>query len=223
MPSKITIDQRSLIAELSASDPILKRVAEETLREAFFNPAVETMQMEFEGHPVTSEIAGGVDASNSSGTLEGSFREDESKGDAKPNLTGFIGFDKSPDEVLRPIRDRLDPSHPDGPKMVYAGRDKDRMIYRFRIDAPNEKVIYDETPIPWMEGTVSWAKRIESGFTGITHFLNISGSPASRSGAGIQVPGVLRGGRFRPVSYLSKIFNNFLRRVTGRADNGRGL
>lgn len=221
---KVTINQRQMILELTASDPILKRVAEQTLREAFFDPAVETMQAEFAAHPVTNEIAGGVGASNISNTLEGSFRELE--GGVPPNLWGFIGFDRAnhtPETALEPIERRLDPNDPDGPKMVYEGRDKAKLTYRFRIFAPNQDAIYSDskTHFYWAEG-LSWVKRIEQGMPGITHFLNVS-SDSSRSGGGIQVKGNVRSGRFRPSPYLSRIFNNFLRRVGGRTPNDRAI
>lgn len=227
MPSNVTIDRRSLMAELSASDPILKRVAEETLREAFFNPAVAEMKAEWAAHPVTNEIAGGAGAPNISKTLEGKFRDD-GKGDTTANLWGFIGFDAAnmtPEQVLEPIERRLDPKDKDGPKMVYKGRDKDKLVYSFEIRAPDEEALYNDkkTALPWTDGGISWIRRIEQGIPGVGHFLNVSGRPSSRSGAGIQVEALLRSGRFRPVSYLSKIFNNFLRRVVGRADNGRSV
>lgn len=218
-----TINQRSLMAELTASDPILKRVAEQTLREAFFEPAVEEMKREFLSHPVTQEVAGGMGAPNVSQTLEAPFRENEAEGDTPANLWGFIGFDSStttPDGAIEPVLRRLDPTDTDGPKMVYAGRDKDKLTYRFEIRAPDEAAIYNDTGMPWLPG-ISWVKRIEQGIPGIGHFLNVSGRPSSRSGGGIQVEGQLRSGRFRPTPYLSRIFNDFLRRVTGRTPNGR--
>lgn len=222
--AKASVNRKQLVVELTASDPILKRVAEQTLREAFFDPAVDQMQQDFAIHPVTNEIAGGVGSSNVSDTLEGSFRDES--GDVPPNLWGFIGFDRteiSPEDALEPISSRLDPSHPDGPKMTYIGRERDQLTYRFKISAPNESAIYSDerTSIPWLSG-ISWVKRIEQGIPGITHFLNVN-RPSSRSGGGIQVKGQVRTGRFRPVSYLSRIFNNFLRRVAGRSDTGRSV
>jgi hypothetical protein len=222
---KATINQRSLIAELTSSDPILKRVAEQVMREAFFDPAVQQMQEEFEAHDVTTEIMGGKDASNLSNTLEGSFREEAEKGDVPPNLWGFIGFDAAaggPGEQLAPIRQRLDPRHPEGPKMEYRGRDKHKLTYRWEIKAPSEEAIWDATSFPWAEG-LSWVKRMEQGIPGIGHFLNVGDRPSSRSGGGIQVDAQVRSGRFKPTSYLTKILNNFLRRAGGREANGRAV
>ncbi len=217
------INQRQLMVELTASDPILKRVADQTLREAFFDPAVEELKDEFLAHPVTQEIAGGVDAANLSDTLDARFRNKDD--DSPANLTSFIGFDKPGTEELAPILQRLDPRHPDGPKMVYAGRSKDKLSYTYTIKAPSEEAIYDSTPFPetWLQGGISWVRRIEQGIPGIAHFLNVKGRSTSRSGGGIQIEGVLRSGRFKPTSYLTKLLNNFLRRVAGQSPNGRSV
>ncbi len=117
----------------------------------------------------------------------------------------------------------MDPRHPDGPKLVYKGRSKDKLDYQYEIRAPDEEAIYNATPFPddWLEGDVSWAERIEKGLPGIAHFLNVRGRPSSRSGGGIQIEGTLRSGRYKPTPFLTQMFNNFLRRVVGRTDNGR--
>lgn len=221
----VKINQRQLMVELEASDPILKRVADEVMKESFFDPAVAQLKEEVLSHPITQEIAGGVDAPNVSRTLEAPFREDDDE-DRTANLWGFIGFDAkfrgvSPESALAPILDRLDPSNPEGPKMIYRGRDKDKLTYRYDIREPDIDAIYNDTPLPWTEaGGVSWAKRVEQGLPGIGHFLNVD-RPSSRSGGGIQIEGTLRSGRFRPTSYLTRIFTNFLRRAAGRTPNGR--
>lgn len=220
MRPKVTINQRQLTAELTASDPILKRVAEEVMREAFFEPAVAAMKDEWQNHPVTMEIAAGVGGANISNTLDAPFRESEAKGDTPANLWGFIGFENDPGTELAPILQRLDPNHPEGPKLIYLNRDKDKLVYRFQITAPSEEAIWNDTSFPWAEG-LSWVKRVEQGIPGITHFLNVANRPSSRSGGGIQVDAQVRGGRFKPTSYMSKIFNNFLRRASGLTPNGR--
>lgn len=210
------IDPRAIQAQLETSEPVLKRVADEVMRESFFLPAVAALKLDFESHPVTREIAGGLNSSNISNTLEGSFREDEDKGDTKANLWGFMGFQGSPSEVLAPIRQRLDPEHPQGPKMVYRGRDKGKQIYRYEIRAPNEEAIYGDTGFAWAEG-ISWVKRVEQGIPGIGYFLNVANRQSSRSGGGIQIKTQLRSGRYRPTSYFTRMVTNFLQRATGKS------
>ncbi len=221
---RVTTNRKALIAELTADEPILKRVAEEVFKEAFFEPAVEQLKADFEGSAVTQEIAGGLGAANISDTLDGEFRDAE--GDTIPNLWGFIGFDADtggPAEQLAPIRIRLDPRHPDGPKMVYRGRpNRDKLTYAWDVQGPDMDAIYADTGLPWADG-ISWVKRIEVGLPGIGHFLNVAGRPSSRSGGGIQIEGQLRSGRFKPTSYLSRMVNDFLRRATGRTPNGRSI
>jgi hypothetical protein len=221
-PSSIKINRRTLVTELEASSPIFKRVADEVMEKAFFLPAVEEMKADFMAHPVTQEIAGGLDSPNVSGTLEAPFREEEEEGDTIANLWGFIGFKAAEGDPLQPILDRLEPTHREGPKMVYLGRDPDKLSYRYEIRAPNEAAIYDATPLPWMKkGGPSWVRRIEQGVPGIGQFLNVSGRPSSRSGGGIQIAATLRTGRYRPVKYFSQILNNFLRRASGRGPSER--
>ncbi len=218
-----SINQKNLIAEISASEPVLKRVIDPVVKESFFDPAVEQLKKDFEEDLVTQEIAGGLDSSNISETLEGSFRGGE--GNTKANLWGFIGFDAaggSPGEVLGPIRQRLDPRHPEGPKLRYIGRDKSKMAYTYEIRAPNSDAIDGETPVPWLNG-ISWTKRIEQGLSGLGQFLNVSDRQSSRSGGGIQIEAQLRSGRFKARPYLSRMFNNFLRRAAGRKANGRTI
>ena len=214
-----SINQKALIAELAVSEPILKREADAILRQQFFEPAVEKLQEEFLQHPVTQEIKGGIGASNISDTLEAPFGDPPNAKDGRevknyspPNLTSFIGFEAGTDPIVE-IERRLNPNHADGPKMVYKGMDRDRLAFRYEIRAPDQDEIENHTPIPWLPG-ISWTKRIEQGLPGIGFFLNAIGKRGSRSGGGIQIDNQLRAGRFKPVSYLSGLFNAFLRRAS---------
>lgn len=201
------INQRALMAQLAASEPILKREADRVMRENYFDPAVAAMKEEFVEHPVTREIMGGTEARNDSGTLQGDFGSEQGK-----NLYSFIGFPAG-DDPITPIGERLDPSHRDGPKMVYKGMDKN-LVFRYEIRAPNEESIYKHTPMPWAKG-LSWAKRIEVGIAGVGLFLNKVGISSSRSGGGIQVKNKIRSGRYVATSYLTGIFKRFLTNASG--------
>lgn len=219
-----SINQKLLIAEIATNDAVLKREIDPVVKELYFDPAVAKLKADFEDSLVTQEIAGGLDSSNISNTLEGNFKEDGDE-NSKPNLWSFIGFDSaenSPGEVLGQIRARLDPRHPDGPKLRYVNREKNKMVYRYEIIAPNIKAIENATPIPWLDG-ISWARRIEQGISGINQFLNVKDRPSSLSGGGIQVKTNIRSGRYKPTPYLSRMFNNFLRRAVGRKDTGRAI
>lgn len=224
MAAPVRVNRRQLALELLTAEPTLRKEVDAIVREELFEPAVEQLKAEFQESTVTREIQGGVGASNESGTLIGDFRQDD--GDSNPNLFSFIGFDAGSNPTAE-IEQRLDPRHPDGPKMVYKGMDRSgRMEFRYEIVAPNEEAIYDATPMPWGEGNISWAKRIEQGISGVGYFLNklmpAKGRPlGSASGGGIQVKAQLRSGRFKAVPYLSQMFNKFLSRTGQRSASGR--
>ena len=217
-----TVNQRALVANIIASDRPLKRELDRVLEDDYFLPAVEQLKEDFEASAVTQEIRGGVSSPNISETLDRKFRVSKDD-DTIPNLWGFIGFDAdktSPAQALAPILSRLDHRHPDGPKLRYIKRDKTKIRYTYVITGPNEDAIFADTGFEWMDG-ISWAKRIEQGISGINHFLNVR-RPSSRSGGGIQIAATVPStGRYRPVPYLSQMFNNFLRNAGGRQPNGR--
>lgn len=207
--SSFRIDRRALMKDLESATPILVKVARERLNDEVFLPAVESLKEAFDQHPVTEEIRGGIDSPNISDTLDAHFREEAKKGDSPANLTSFIGFDEG-DDPLEPIEERLDPSHPDGPKMVYKNKDSDSLTFHFEVKAPSTEAIYDVTPMPWGSGGISWAKRIEQGIPGVGYFLNSFTKKGSRSGGGIQIGNQLRGGTYRATSYLSGLFKGFI-------------
>jgi hypothetical protein len=153
----------------------------------------------------------------------GDFRQE--KGDSKPNLFSFIGFDEGSNPTNE-IEKRLDPRHPDGPKMIYRGRNPDSLEFRYEIRAPDKEAIYEATPIPWLKGRHSWAQRVEKGIPGVGHSLNKimpngGRGNGSASGGGVQVEGELREASFRSVKYLSKMFDAFLSKVPKRIRSGR--
>ncbi len=175
-----------------------------------FNEAVADLKDDFEQSDVTQELDRGIGSPNISHTLRGA--------DAPENLYSFIGFtagDKPTDE----IRDRLEPTHSDGPKLRLRGKDKrsTAIRYQFVVDAPKEEKIWKATPLPWAPD-MSWAKKIETGIAGFASFLpRFMGDP-SRSGGGIQAKKkdgslqVLRNADFTPPEdgYLIGMFKRFL-------------
>lgn len=173
--------------------------------------ATIAMQRDFEEHPVTREIDGGIGSANISNTLGG--------GSAPKNLFSFIGFDGGSDP-LTPIRKRLysDKKSSSGITMVKIGQDTrgTLMRYQFKVSAPFEQ-IYKETPIPWATG-LSWAEKIETEIPGFTKFLPAYGLKNSRSGGGVQLENDVRGGSFTPPEggYLRGIFEKFVSRIKGK-------
>jgi hypothetical protein len=198
------INRKQLLLELKVVEPILVKEAERVLRENYFDPAVEEMKREFLSHPVTQEIKNGVGSENLSNTLGGGSKKD---------LFSFIGFNQGDDPIL-PILEKLDSKNESGPKLKYVrGSQKQNLEFVFKVESPDKEAIKRDTSVPWAEG-LSWADRIEKGIPGLGYFLNRKDKVGSRSGGGIQIDNKLRDKKFRPVSYLSTIFKNFLKNIT---------
>jgi hypothetical protein len=188
---------------------VMKKAAQ-TRAEQVFEDAVIGMQMEFENHSVTKEVAQGIGASNISKTLGGKA--------APKNLYSFIGFEASENDQTGPIRDALSPDDPAGPKLRYGGKEvmsNQNARFKFEISAPDKQRIYKNTPMPWASGW-SWAQKIETKIPGFSRFLaEFMGDP-SRSGGGVQIKGHdIRSEEYTPPDegYLTTIFQNFLNRV----------
>lgn len=147
------------------------------------------MLAEFLNHSVTKEIKGGKSASNLSGTLGG-----------YGNLFSFIGFD-STDKPIPPVL-RILESHT---KLIsVTPLAKGSLAFEIVIDMPSKDNLAKASPLPWAAAR-SWLIGIEQGLSGLGSFLV---KPEGRSGGGIQVDGVIRGGRFRNTKYISEIINH---------------
>lgn len=177
-----------------------------------FEDAVLGMQIEFEDHPVTREIDGGIYSKNLSGTLGG--------GNAPKNLFAFIGFPQDSDP-LEPIRNALNPDDKTaGPKLLYRGKEtvKGNARFKFEVQAPDKQKIYKRTPMPWASGW-SWAQKIETKIPGFSRFLArympFADDEVSRSKGGTQLRQDLRGDEYQAPEqgYLTTIFRNFLAQV----------
>jgi hypothetical protein len=143
---------------------------------------------EFMDHPVTEEILNGYNAANSSGTLGG-----------YGNLFSFIGFDEN-DSPIIPIIEILSKIE------VRTSKNKSSPTVTVTIFMPTAKDIFQITPMPWASGR-SWAKGIESGISGVGHYINAYGS--GRSGGGIQTKNKIRSGRFKSTPYISSLINKY--------------
>jgi len=213
----IDIPLRTRQAIIEEAGLTVRREAERVIKREYFDPAVEQMKQDFLSHPVTEELKLGAQNAaktpNISGTLEGDFKLD-GEDTTTPNLFSFIGFNEGEDPTV-PIEEALNSRQPGiGPTLEFKEKQKNDKGVRFvfQVSAPDENVIYNDTPMPGWDD-MSWAYRIEHGIPGIGFFLNAE-RKNSLSGGGIQVRNKLRGGRFRPVSYLTTIFKDFLRRAT---------
>lgn len=168
-------------------------------------PIVEKAQMEmieeFVQHPVTQEINAGPTASNTSGTLGG-----------VGNLFAFLGFDISDNPTL----DILEILYKT-PRVSKVKTSPNGKFVIYLRDMPNAPEIFAATPLTWANSK-SWAEGIESGIAGFGRFMydGDKGFPSpkpSHSGHGIQIKGLLRGGKFENTKYISSIINNFTKKI----------
>ena len=153
---------------------------------------------EFENHPVTQEIEGGITATNISNTLDGIT-----------NLYSFIGFE-SGDNPLDPIREQLKKIN-----LRYTINSKGELI--FTVEFPTAKDIFKVTPMPWATGR-SWAQGIEVGISGLGYY--IKSTINSRSGLGVQSEKTVRTGvRFRNTKYISYLINLYSKKLQDLSKN----
>lgn len=148
---------------------------------------------EFEDHPVTQELKGGIYASNISGTLNGIT-----------NLFSFIGF-RSGYDPIEPIMQILN--------KINIVKNRSSQSIKYKIEIPTAEDIFAVTPLPWAEGR-SWAKGIETGISGIGYYFKKE-SQSSRSGSGIQSQTKVRDGvRFKNVKYISELIKKYNRQIS---------
>jgi hypothetical protein len=196
--SKLTIkiDKKQLLKEIVANNA---RVTNQLVREYVeprINALQEQMVEEFQSHPVTLEINSGPNASNTSGLLGG-----------YGNLFSFIGFSSSdsPVETVIAILNK---------KITTSVKRRDNNGgYTITLIMPSKQEIYAATPIPWLSGR-SWIDGIEKGLSGLGQYLYSEGGfKDSRSDTGIQVASRTSGVKFRNTPYLSKVIDNFKKKL----------
>ena len=169
-------------------------------------------------HPVSQEIDGGPEEENLSGTLGG-----------YGNLFSYIGFDDGSDpigEVLVLINEhRLAASSRKRQKgKVKRGFYSFKAIeFSWRVVGMDKSKLFGSTrsAVPWMGK--SWLKAIESGISGLGAYLyqEDANFKNSRSGTAMQTKVQLRSGGYRPISYISTLYNEFTRDLEGKGGKGR--
>jgi hypothetical protein len=172
----------------SAIKKIVRNIVEEELEKekALF-------RADFESHPVTQELDGGENASNSSGTLGG-----------YGNLFSFLGFDRG-ENPTAPVKTLIQKISLD--RNVQGSSNG----FRIKINIPSKEEFATVSPLPW-EGGRSWLLDIERGISGLGAYL-YGRFNASRSGGGIQIKYNYSNRTFRNVKYFSEMYSKFLRRL----------
>lgn len=148
---------------------------------------------DFESHPVTQELEGGENASNSSGTLGG-----------YGNLFSFLGFNRGANPTS-PVKSLIQSIKVD--RNIQASTNG----FKVRVNIPSKEDFAAITPMPW-EGGRSWLLDMERGISGLGAYL-YGRFDASRSGSGIQSKSKYSNRTFRAVKYFSQMYNKFIRRL----------
>lgn len=162
----------------------------------FSQRAINTFFRKFDKHKVSRELKAGAKSPNLSGTLP------------VGNLFTFLGFEEGGLNPVDQLRDFLE----DEVSVEYKGFENGRVLYIAYF--PEWESIYKETPLEWATGR-SWVRGVEHGVSGLGRFLYSENKKRGRSGGGVQIKGNIRGGGFRPTSYLSGLRRDFLREVEG--------
>lgn len=168
-------------------DTTYRQIQEKAIEKEFLKIKNNILD-EFNNHPVTREIDGGIDSQNVSGTLNG-----------VTNLYSFIGFNEG-EEPTAVIRKLLEKSY----YKISQGLSDGSAVITFEI--PTAQNIFDITPMPWALGR-SWAKGIETGISGLGYYLKQVKN--SRSGLGVQTRNQIRSGGFKNTRYISYLINKF--------------
>lgn len=184
------INKKLLKDEIFNSIVARKLVKEKVQEEIIKNKNI--FITEFESHPVTQEIRGGENASNSSGTLGG-----------YGNLFSFIGFNKGSDPIS-PVINLINKIN-----VLDVKFSKDEFIVKILIPSKND--FGTVTKMPWESGR-SWLLDIERGISGLGAYLYRKYSK-SRSGYGLQSNFNYKSTTFRNTSYFSFIYKKFLTRI----------
>jgi hypothetical protein len=200
MPANAIINFKSIQKKVFASEAYKKKAGQAARRKArnFFIPRKKKFMAKFYAHPVSREVSGGPDASNTSGVIIG-----------EGNLFSFIGFEKGsrPVETLGEFLDSFI-------SMEYVKYDQKLGEWYFRIKLPSQKDVLPVSKIPWQQGA-SWAFEIEKGIAGIGHYLHTD-SVRSRSGGGLQTKKKTRPSAPTRTKYLNQMVKDLRRELRRR-------
>lgn len=183
-------DLNEILKQLN-KQPEYVSFADKTINQEFEKIKSE-MLAEFDNHPVTIEIDGGITAQNTSRTLNNIT-----------NLYSFIGFEQGdkPTEIVRNIIKQSS----------YKKIIGNNSIINYIFNIPTAQQIFLATPLPWETGR-SWVKGIEEGISGLGYYVRITKN--SRSGLGIQSQDQQRKGvRFKNTQYISALIKKYDKKI----------
>lgn len=170
-----------------------------------FNQAKEELLKEVYNHPISQEldINSGVGGSNSQ-FLNG-----------RGTLFSFIGFPEGYNPIQALIK-FLEERIVFVPADSIKGGVKSVVTKNCTARVPSKGDFVTALPIFWEPGR-SWVYAIEEGISGLGHYLFVYSS-ASRSGKGIESRYLVNDISFRPVEYITPIFERFKNKLNARTD-----
>lgn len=149
--------------------------------------------VEFDNHPITQAL------------------ENHDSGGVVGTLFGFIGFEagEEPTKIIREmLYDEIEFSG-----ITQLTNRKFIISYEF----PSKEDIYDVTDLPWADGR-SWCEMLDTtGIPGLAAYVPKRGK--GRSEEGVQNKRVVGGSKYPKVPYISRIINNFKKRVSEGVKN----
>ena len=196
---KSKLNNRSIQQKISRSrrfNQQLEKVANDK-----FKKVKQRLMKNFENHPGTQEISGGVSSPNISDSLGG-----------YGNLFSFIGFQEgsSPiDEVKIFLENSI--------KLKIQRRNKSHrrtIEKKCSINVPSVKDFSSVARMPF-EGGNSWIEMIERGMSNFSNYMNKK-TKASRSGAGIQIEGRIRMDSSKPTMYMTELLDRFRKELRSK-------
>lgn len=166
------------------------------LAESKLYSAKEDFILDFENHEVTKEIEAGEGSENLSRTLGG-----------YGNLFSFIGFNSgsNPTEIVKKLIKKI--------RLInksYKRSKSDGSVLSFNVSIPSVSEFEKNTPMPWASGR-SWLIGIERGISGLGFFVFKKGF--GRSEGGIESENKIRQNKYTPVSYFTRMYNNFIKKI----------
>lgn len=196
MASLNSIKFRKKVVEASGGASTRKSAF--NLAEKKFEKAKSEMIAEFDNHPVTQEIKAGPNGENISNSLGG-----------RGNLFSFIGFPEGEDPTAV-VREHLEERTRLRKIPSFNERTK---TFIFKVETPSLEGIEKKTPFPWEPR--SWVRGIESGISGLGHYISskIRQFNGSRSGTAIQSEKQISKIGYKAVKYMSEIIRNFRKKL----------
>lgn len=181
--------------------PFYQKVMEKeafNIAQTILNEKLNGYLQKIEDHPVSEELQQGPDGRNLSNTLDG-----------KENLFAFIGFDAA-DKPIEDLKKFIKENTFLEKSAVF---DKKNFELKFNVSSPSVEEIKSETPLPFENGR-SWAKGVEDGISGFGYYVYGLLFPESRSGRGIQSKNRIRTTVYKPIKYISELYNDFIKNLS---------